>query len=87
MLSLAVYYNPSVGTWSLFWTQPHYPIANSLSTVTLNVWELPPLVAEKVALLKLVEVEDSVSTVGVRTGEQHFVVYLPDDTIIPGLEL
>jgi len=38
-------------------------------------------------LLKLVEVEDSVSTVGVRTGEQHFVVYLPDDTIIPGLEL
>ena len=87
MLSLAAYFNASVGTWSLFWTQPHYPLANSLSTLTVNMWDLPPLVAEKVALLKLVEVEDTVSEVGTRTGEHNFVVYLPDGYQIKGLEV
>jgi hypothetical protein len=87
MIPLAVYYNPMGRTWSMFWTRPHYPLSHSLSAATLNVWELPPLVAEKVALLRLVELGDSMPELGTRTGEQNFVVYLPDNYQIKGLEL
>jgi hypothetical protein len=87
MKHLAVIYNPTMYTWSMLYCSPHYPIANSLSTVTVNAYSLPELVAEKVAMLRLVAIGDTVPDIGKRVDEHKFAVHLPDDYGIKGLEL
>jgi hypothetical protein len=87
MTALAVFYNPTGKTWSLFWTRPHYPITNSMSGTSVNVWDLPPLVAERVALLKLAEIDDTIAGIGVRYDNHRFIVHVPEDYRVEGLEL
>jgi hypothetical protein len=87
MTSLAVFYNPTGKTWSLFWTRPHYPITNSMSSISINVNELPELIAERVAVLKLAVVDDTIPELGVRYDNHQFIVHVPEDYTIPGLEL
>ena len=87
MISLACFYNPTGKTWSLFWVNPHYPIANSMSSTSVNVNELPELVAERVAVLKLAEINDTIEGIGVRYDNHRFIVHVPNDYTISGLEL
>jgi hypothetical protein len=87
MSSLAVFYNWTGKTWSLFWTRPHYPITNGMSGVSVNVHDLPELIAERVAMLKLAEIDDTIEGIGVRYDNHRFIVHVPNDYRVEGLEL
>jgi hypothetical protein len=44
--SLAIFPNPIVDSYTLFYVHPEYPIENSMASTTVNVWDLPPLLED-----------------------------------------
>ena len=49
-----------------------------MDNVKVNVWDLPPIIEEKVALLRLIKPGDEIPDIGVRH-ERYYNVYVPDD--------
>ena len=84
MKSLAIFPNKVMDTYSLFYCKPHYPIANSMTSTKVNVWDLPPEIEEKVALLRMIKPGDKLNELGSRH-DNHYIVYIPDDYEVPGL--
>ena len=84
MKTIAIYPNATMDTYSIYYLTPQYPITRSLSNICVNVWDLPTLIEEKVALLRMVKPGDAVPDIGTRQ-DTHYVVYVPDDYEIPGL--
>ena len=78
MKVITVYPNSAMDTYSLQYCSPSYPLLNSMDNVKVYVWDLPPIIEEKVALLRLIKPGDEIPDIGVRH-ERYYNVYVPDD--------